>query len=37
MIKFKAYESVQYDIQDFDPRWEQALLSTSDPLSDKFL
>ena len=25
------------DIQDFDPRWEQALLLTSDPSSDKVL
>ena len=25
------------NIQDFDPRWEQAILSTSDPRSDKIL
>ena len=25
------------DIQDFDPRWEQALLLTNDPPSDKVL
>ena len=38
MMKFKDYLFFLLendDIQDFDLRWEQALLLTSDPPSDK--
>ena len=42
-MKFKDYRRLfsialeNDDIQDFDSRWEQALLLTSDPSSDKVL